>query len=118
MANLREEVPQEFRADDERWYKYFTNKSLIVLLAGIAFTFILYKAFNIFHLGIVGLLIGAVIAVGAFFITVFKWPLVDTMNGGGLTLARIIYNTICCKKHGRVYVKLHGSSSEESKDDR
>lgn len=116
MANLREEVPEEFRSDDERWYRYFTKKSIAVLAGGIGVTFLLYKMFSAFHCGLVGFFIGATIAIGALFITVFKWPVADTLSGGGLTLARIIYNTICNKRHGRTFVKINESSSEESEN--
>lgn len=114
MAKLREEVPAEF-GQDERWYKYFTNKSMIVAACGAAFTYIISKLFSVVGLGVPAFIAGIIISVFAFFVAVVKIPMNDTILGAGTTLDIILLRKICHRKNKRLYVKGAGRTDEESK---
>ena len=95
MANLREEVPMEF-ADDERWYKYFTKKTLIVLMAAVMFTYLLTVILGLIHLQALGLIIG----ISVFAVFNIKLPNTDVLHGGGSTLDVLIARILARRRNG------------------
>lgn len=113
MANLQEKVPGEF-SDDERWYRFFTKKSLLTLCGCIAFAFVLSRLFAFIGLMAVGLIAGTVIGGIVFAMTVITWPVEDPVHGSGNTLAFKAYKYLSVKKNGRIFVR--GYKPERSRD--
>ena len=107
MAGLRETVPSEF-ADDERWYKYFTKKSLFTLVAGAAFAYVMTALFRMVGLTIVGFIIGAIVAGAAFLAVVVRWPVEDTIHGGGASLDVLLFRVIARKRERTVLIRKEG----------
>ena len=99
MANLREEVPMEF-ADDERWYKYFTKKTLIVLMAAVMFTYLLTVILGLIHLQALGLIIGILVGGTVFAVFNIKLPNTDVLHGGGSTLDVLIARILARRRNG------------------
>ena len=113
MANLQEKVPGEF-SDDERWYRFFTKKSLMTLCGCIAFAFILSRLFSLVNMMALGLIIGVAIGGAVFASTVVKWPEEDPVHGSGNTLAFKAYKYLSVKRNGRIFVR--GYRPEGSRD--
>ncbi len=115
MANLREEVPAEF-ADDERWYKYFTKKTLVVLMVAVFFTYLLMMLFGLIHLQAVGLIIGGLIGGLVFVAYNIKLPNTDVLHGGGSTLDVLIARILARRKNGRIMVRYQESIDTEDRE--
>lgn len=116
MANLREEVPAEF-SDDERWYKYFTKKTLVVLLIAILFTYVLTVLFGLIHLPALGLFIGIIIGSTVFIAFNVKLPISDTLHGGGTTLDVLFVRIMVRRKTGKIMVRYNEHVEENFRDE-
>ena len=115
MANLREEVPAEF-ADDERWYKYFTKKTLVVLMVAVLFTYVLMALFGLIHLRAVGLIVGVLIGGLVFIAYNIKLPSTDVLHGGGCTLDVLFARILARRKNGAIMVRYQESIDIEDED--
>lgn len=105
MANLREEVPAEF-TDDERWYKYFTKKSLIIMIILLFYLYAVISFFGMFRLAAVGVIIWALTALPVFLCFCMKIPADDPIHGGGAELDEILLRILAVRLHGRIYCDM------------
>ena len=101
--NMSAYVLGEF-TDDTRWLRFFSTKSFVIILIGLAITWILCKVFALFGIGIVGLIIGGIITVTMTALTMI--PVIDfgNMIGAGQTLDMLLIKKWIRKKEVCVYV--------------
>lgn len=111
MANLREKVPGEF-TDDERWYKFFTLKTLIATAAGVLVDAALTALFAKAGAAALGFVLGTFILIAMVSFVAVKWPVVDTMHGGGKTLLELAAALVAHRRNRAVYVRQHRKEDE------
>lgn len=114
---LREEVPREF-SDDERWYRFFTTKMIVVLLVGAGFTFLMYRLFSLFNAGVVALIVFGLLTLIALALVAIKVPRdgAFAMYGQGTLLSTLLYRVIVRRKKGRIYVAGIGKEAADAAD--
>jgi len=106
MAHLREKVPVDF-SDDERWYKYFTKKSLLTAAIGIGILVLMTSVFSKIGSALFGVIMGIFVGGGFFACTVIKYPGQDSLNDTGETIDVVIYRRITRMLKGRIFVNFH-----------
>ena len=111
MAHLREKVPVDF-SDDERWYKYFTKKSLFTAAIGVGILVLITSIFSKMGSALFGVIIGVFVGGGFFASTVLKYPGQDTLNDAGETIDVIIYRRIFRALKGRIFVNFHNNRDD------
>lgn len=112
MANLREKVPGEF-TDDERWYKFFTLRSLIAFLTGGLIDFLVTVTFRKAGLGMVGFITGTLLFLILFGLATLRWPQEDTVRGGGRITGNLLLTALFHRRNQNIYVRMF----EEAEDD-
>lgn len=101
------EIPQEF-TDEDRWIIgrfSLSKKSFAMLLGGGGLTFGLYKLFSLFHIPVVGVVLGVILTITVVFLTIFPIPESDYIKGGGLTLDVILLRRYVRRRNRIVYIK-------------
>lgn len=111
MANLKEKVPGEF-TDDERWYRFFTLKTLIAFAAGALIDFALTLLFAKVNAAAFGFVLGTMILIAIVSFVAVKWPMVDTLHGGGKTLLELSIALAAHRRNRAVYVRMHRKGEE------
>lgn len=111
MAGLRVERPPEF-SDDERWWGFFSRKTLIVALIFGVIAVGLCKLLNIFGLLGLGIILGIFLVVIPVGMVIIPVPGNDILNGSGMTLDTMIFNVIVRKKKAHIYIKMPMSVEE------
>lgn len=101
---LRHEIPSEF-TDEDRWFKYFTKKTLAFIMAGCLIMVFLYKVFALFGGALIGVVLGIVITIALAAISMIPVPENQFLRGGGLTLDVIIIRRFIRKGKRVIYVK-------------
>lgn len=104
MSELREEVPREF-SDDERWYRYFTRKSIMVLLCMGVLSLIIIKFCSLIGVQIVGIYLALVLTTVAMVAVMLPIPEGDVLHGSGCTCDVILLRMYIRKKKARLYLK-------------
>lgn len=105
MANLREQVPGEF-TDDERWYRFFTLKTLIAFAIGTALDFLLTVLFSKIGAAAFGLVLGTLLLFVIVSFVSVRWPMTDTVRGGGKTLSELSVALFAHRKNRALYVRI------------
>lgn len=108
-------VPSEFKSED-KWFKYFNRKQIVVLIAALVIDYRL-----ITFAETKGLLMPAIVL--AVFITMFVMGSVminlpvDSffLSGGGVTLDELTYRIIYRKTHKRIGTKNYNQDDEYEK---
>lgn len=104
MAKFKYAIPSEF-TDEDKWFKFFTKKTLTVLVVTGAFTVFLYKMFGaIFNKAFIGILIGALVMIISALITMMPVSDDKYLKGGGQTLDSVFLKILIRKKNRRIYV--------------
>lgn len=98
------ENPPEF-TDDEKWLKIFSAKSAIVFVAGCVITILLFRFFNLFGVGEVGLCIGIPMVIVSTLLTAIPIPTESYLKGGGQTLDVLLAKRYIRRKCKKIYVR-------------
>jgi len=101
---LRHDIPAEF-TDEDRWFKFFTKKSLVYIAFGCFITFLLYRLFSNFGYALTGVAIGLFITAVLAFISMFELPGTAYLSGGGLTLDILLKRLYIRKRSKVIYIK-------------
>jgi len=112
-AQLIQQVPKEF-GDDERWFKFLNNRSLIVIIGGGFIALFMGKTFSaLFGLFWLGIVLGLILTGAALFLVNVKVAKEDAVLGGGMTKGSILYNKACMKHNARLHVKVYRRERED-----
>lgn len=106
MAGLRVERPPEF-SDDERWWGFFTRKSLLVALVSVGVSIVLTKFLGTFELTVLGIIISMFIVVVSIGLVIIPVPGNDVLHGSKLKLDIMIFYLTVRKKKACIYCKRH-----------
>lgn len=111
------ELPSGFK-DEEKWFKFFSKRSFIILGVTFAITIFLVKFFELFGLGGLGGVIGGVIMVVFVGLSMVPVPYSDYMKGGGQTFDRRIFKAMLRKrkKSKVIYIKRYRSAADVVED--
>lgn len=101
---LRHEIPSKF-TDEDRWFKYFTKKTLRFIMVGCLILVLLYKIFSLFGLAVIGVVFGVVITIALAAISMIPVPENQFLRGGGLTLDIILIRRFIRRGNKVIYVK-------------
>lgn len=114
FIDLREEVPREF-SDDERWYRFFTRKSIVVLLTMGVVSLILVKIFGFIGFHTAGVYISLILSGIVMLAVMLPIPEGDVIHGSGCTCDVILFRMFVRmrKKTGRIYRKTCQSRAED-----
>lgn len=104
MADLREEVPREF-ADDERWYRFFTRKSILVLLIMGVISLLIVKFFMWMGIHMVGIYIALALLGIVMLLVMLPVPEGDILHGSGCTCDIILLRLLIHRKKAKIYMK-------------
>ncbi|XBX10700.1 hypothetical protein QMP26_41100 (plasmid) [Enterocloster clostridioformis] len=104
MADLREEVPREF-SDDERWYRYFTRKSIFALLVMGVFSMGIVKFFTFIGIQLVGIYTALILTCVVMAVIMLPIPEGDCLHGSGCTCDTILMRLYVRRKNQYIYVK-------------
>ena len=108
------EIPSEFE-NEERWLKYLTLKSLICCLAAFGIGVLLSKLSSfLFSTSVPGIILGVILVLAAYVITMLKLPDEDYMKGGGLVIEKYLINRFCHKRSSCIYMLGYGNDEEEA----
>ena len=107
------EIPSEFE-NEERWLKFLTLKSLICCLVAFGLGVLLTKLSSfLFSTGVPGIVIGVILVLANYIITMVKLPEEDYMKGGGLVIEQYLINRLCHKHLSCIYMLGYGDNEEE-----
>lgn len=112
MSGLSAERPPEF-TDDERWWKWFSRSTVIVLLVSLCIAYFIFKIFSMIHLVSVGVVLGILLVLSSVIMTMIPVPGGDVLHGSGLLLWVLLYHMFIRKKSKRIYVKKVGDKEGE-----
>lgn len=104
VSDLREEVPREF-SDDERWYRFFTRKSILVLLIMGVLSLLIVKFFVWIGLRMAGIYISMVLTGVVMLVVMLPVPEGDILHGSGCTCDIILLRLFIRKRNGKIYMK-------------
>lgn len=104
MADLREEVPREF-SDDERWYRYFTRKSIFALLIMGVLSMGIIKFFNFIGLQLIGIYVALILTCVVMAAIMLPIPEGDCLHGSGCTCDIILMRLYVRHKKQYIYIK-------------
>lgn len=102
--NLIAERPPEF-TDDERWWRFFTRKSLSVLILSAFVFYISYRIFRIVNMGGFGIVIGIIFIAASLLLVSVPIPGNDIFRGCGMTLDQMLFRKIVRGQKAAVYRK-------------
>lgn len=111
MAHLREKVPAEF-SDDERWYKYFTKKSLLALILSCGIAAGIIVLFTKVNLTLVGVVLGVALGAALFSVTILKPVKTDVLSATGATMDVVGIRVLARRLKGRVFVKMNDNTND------
>lgn len=114
FMDLREEVPREF-SDDERWYRFFTRKSIVVLLVMGVISLLLVKFLGFIGLRTAGVYIALILSGAVMLAVMLPIPEGDVLHGSGCTCDVILFRMLVRKRTGRVYRKICQTEREEKR---
>ena len=112
MADLREEVPREF-SDDERWYRFFSRKAILVLLIMGVVDLAIVKFFTLIHLQTAGIFISIILTAVVMAAVMLPIPEGDVLHGSGSTCDVILFRLYVRQKSSKIYVKGFTDSGME-----
>ncbi len=101
---MRHAIPAEF-TDEDKWFKFFTKKTLAFMLPGIFIMVVLFRILALFGQGMAGIIIGLVITAALAAVSAIPKPGDDYLRGGGITFDILILRRIIRAKNRVVYVK-------------
>ena len=107
MAELGSyQIPKELK-DEDKWFKYFTKKQLIVVGSALGISALILSFFAGVHMLPVGICISEVILLLSVTATFIRIPTDKYLIGGGYHIAVILWRFICRKlpKNKVLYVK-------------
>ena len=113
MAGLRAERPPEF-SNDERWFKIFTTKSLIVFLIMSLIGYLIARFFILFGLTPIGIMAALLLVTMSMVVVMVPLPGKDVLNGSGMTLDVMLFQMLVRKKRACIYVKMCQTGDDES----
>ena len=106
------EIPSEFE-NEERWLKFLSLKSLICCLIAFGIGVILSKLSSaLISTSIPGIIIGAILVIAAYVVTMVKTPEENYMTGGGLVIEQYLINRLCHKFSSCIYMLGYGNNEE------
>lgn len=97
-------IPSEF-SDEDKWFKYFTKKTLACTLLSGMFMVLLGNFTSLFGSRAPGLILGSIIVVFVIFITNFKIPETEYLKGAGQTIDVILIRKYLRRRAKCIYVK-------------
>ena len=107
MAELGSyQIPKEFK-DEDKWFKYFTKKQLIVVGSALGASVLIISFFNGVGLLPVGISISEVVLILSITSSFIRIPRERYLIGGGYHIAVILWRLICKRfpKNRVLYVK-------------
>lgn len=90
------QIPKPFK-DEDKWFKYFTKKQLIVVGAALGVSVLIMSFFAGIHLFGVGLAIAEVILILSITASFIRIPNDKYLIGGGYHIAQILFRMIVKK---------------------
>lgn len=97
-------IPSEF-SDEDKWFKYFTKKTLGCTLVSGMLMVLLGNLTLLFGSRAPGLILGSIIVIFVLFITNFKIPETEYLKGAGLTIDVILIRRYLRRRAKCIYVK-------------
>lgn len=91
-----EEIPSEF-TDDERWFRYFPKKAVVILAIGFCLAFGSAKVMDVFGLFMPTLIVIAIIAIVLAAMTMIPIPETNYLKGGGQSIMDVVIKIILRK---------------------
>lgn len=107
MAELGSyQIPKEFK-DEDKWFKYFTKKQLIVVGSAVGASVLIMSFFMGIGMFPVGMCISEVLLLLSVTASFIRIPTDKYLIGGGYHIAVIVWRLICRKlpKNRVLYVK-------------
>lgn len=104
-----DEIPEEF-SDEEKWFKFFSIHSLIVLAAGLGIAAGLAKLISLIYTAafVPVMLMGAVVTIIIVIFTMVPRSDTEWLRGGGQSYAKYFTKRILRKMNKRLYVLGYG----------
>lgn len=109
------DIPEEF-SDEDRWFKFFTKKQAIMIVAAIGIMVMLVKIFDGAGLAFIGVIFGGLLVIAITVIAMLKLPETNYLRGGGQTLDVILFKRFIRKRNRRIYVKGYVVEKRGEKD--
>ena len=108
----------DIRQDEEKWFKFFTKRSLLTCLAGALPGYAIFAITGAFLPGIVGGILWLALEIFLFIMTTVRLNVEDHHeDGGGLFLYEIFLRKLF-RKIGRVYyIKMNAEDEDEEDED-
>lgn len=97
-------IPSEF-SNEDRWFKYFTMKSLLVLILFGGITYGIAQITLLFGSAWPGLILGGIITALAVASTMIPISEAAYLSGAGLTIDIYIFRRLLRKINKVVYIK-------------
>lgn len=113
MNPLAAKVPGEF-TDEDKWFRFFYKKNLVVLVIGLFFAWFLWKAMSWLDLGVVGIAVGLAVAAIMTGLTMLPVPDLGNMRGAGQTLDLLLIKKWIRKKNHMIYVRGYGKDRHDA----
>lgn len=104
---LVHEIPSEFN-DEDKWFKWFTKRSMLYIVAGLGSTYLLYRLFMLIHHPFIGIIIGAIITVTLGAISMIPIPEGNYLKGSGQTVDVILIRRWIRRGSKTIYTKGYG----------
>lgn len=120
MSNFRYKTPDDFKKNEEKWFKYFTLPSLfITIIFSIIGGLIFIPILTAMHLFFTGVLLTAISGGIGYGISTFYIPIESQIPGNGLKPITVIFRIILRRlpRNRRIYVKNYGKYENYQLDD-
>lgn len=102
--NLRCEIPQGF-SEETRWFKFLSQRSLVVMLVVAAPGFVFLKLFSSMGLTVQYIVLWAFAVLFITALTMVKMPNTRWMEGGGEYIDQLLLKRTIRKKNRCLYIK-------------
>lgn len=102
-------TPGELK-DEDKWFKFFTKKQLVIAIVVLIIDWNIAVIFNKIHLIVIGITLDILITIIMAIITLFPMPQSKYIFGGGMPLYRLVLRIILRKTFNR---KIYTTMSDE-----
>lgn len=105
-------IPSEF-TDEDKWFRIFYKKNLLVMICGLGFTGVIAKAGALFGMQLPMIIFGLIVTAVITGITMLPVPETQYLKGGGQTLDIILIRMFIRKKNSVLYVRGYNKDGQE-----
>ncbi len=108
-------TPGELK-DEDKWFKFFTKKQLVIAIVVLIIDWNIAVIFNKIHLIVIGITLDVFITIVMAIITLLPMPANKHIFGGGLPLYRIAYRILIRKLFNKhIYTTMYEEEIKENK---